>query len=98
MQRRRLLRISCAVILIALLWLVFAPGRGLFSLSRQRSELAELEAKKEILLQENAKMSRDIDRLQNDKVYLEQVAREEYGMLKKNEIVFDFGKEKKGKK
>ena len=50
------------------------------------------------MIQENKEISEAIERLQSDEEYLEQVAREEHGMLKENEMVFDFGKEKKKKK
>ena len=46
-------------------------------------------------VQENIDMARDIERLQSDKEYLERVAREEHGMLKDNEMVFDFSEGKK---
>ena len=98
LQRQRLLRISFSVVVVLLLWLVFAPGRGMFHLYQQKKHLAVLEAEREQMIQENKEMSLAIERLQNDKEYLEYVAREEHGMLKDNEMVFDFAKEKKKKK
>ena len=95
MQRKRLLRISFAVILLVLLWVMFVPGRGMYHLHQRSKYLAELEAESEDLVQQNSDISRDIDRLQSDDEYLEQVAREEHGMLKDNEMVFDFSKKKK---
>jgi cell division protein FtsB len=95
LQRKRLLRISCGVMILTLLWLVFAPGQGLFSLHQRSKYLAELEAESQDLVQQNSDISRDIERLQSDDEYLEQVAREEHGMLKDNEMVFDFSKKKK---
>ncbi len=98
LQRKRLLRISFALILVGGLWLLFAPGRGMLYLHQQKKHLAVLEAEREQMIQENKEMSLAIDRLQNDEEYLEQVAREEHGMLKDNEMVFDFAKEKKKRK
>ena len=46
-------------------------------------------------MQQNSDIDRDIERLQSDEEYLEQVAREEHGMLKDNEMVFDFNKKEK---
>jgi len=40
------------------------------------------------LLQEKAALEKEIDLLMHDKIYLERVAREKYGMLKKNEEVY----------
>lgn len=81
--------------IVAVLWLVFAPGRGMYHLHQRSKLLAELKAESEELVQQNSDISRDIERLQSDDEYLEQVAREEHGMLKDNEMVFDFSKKKK---
>ena len=95
LQRKRLKRLVGVIVALALLWLVFAPGRGLFHLHQRNKYLAGLEAESEALIQHNSDITRDIERLQNDNEYLEQVAREEHGMLKENEMVFDFSKKKK---
>ncbi len=97
MQRKRLLRISLIIVGLSLLWLVFAPGSGMYHLHQQKKYLADLKADRKRLVQQNRQMKRDIERLQNDKEYLEQVAREKYGMLKENELVFDFAKKKENK-
>lgn len=81
--------------IVALLWLAFAPGRGFFYLNQRSKYLAEIEGESQKLVQQNSDISRDIERLQSDDEYLEQVAREEHGMLKDNEMVFDFSKKKK---
>ena len=94
-QQKRLLRISFGIFILVLLWLVFAPGRGIFYLQQQKKYLASLEAEQEILVQQNKEMKQNVERLQSDKEYLEQLARDEHGMLKDNEIVFDFAKKKK---
>lgn len=97
LQQKRLLRICLVMALVVILWFVFAPGSGVFHLHQQKKYLALLKVEKEQLIQENKEISEAIERLQNDEEYLEQVAREEHGMLKENEMVFDFGKEKKEK-
>ncbi len=81
-----------------MLWIFFAPGRGIFFLHQQKKDLVALKVEQERLIQENMEMEQAIKRLQSDEGYLEKVAREEYGMLKKNEMVFDFAKKKKKKK
>ena len=95
LQRKRLLRIGLGVTIVAFLWLAFAPGGGLLYLNQRSKHLAELEDESQELVQQNSDISRDIERLQSDDEYLEQVAREEHGMLKDNEMVFDFSKKKK---
>jgi len=96
-RKKKLLRISVCVIVLTVLWVVFAPGRGIFFLHQQNKHLAELKAEQKRLSLENSKMEKDIQQLQNSKEYLEKVAREEHGMVKDNEIIFNFVKEKKKK-
>jgi len=93
----QLFRISVVIVVLVLLWIVFAPGRGMFHLRQQKKHLADLKVQQEVLTQQNKEMKEDIERLRTDKVYLEKVAREDHGMLKDNEMVFDFAKEKKKK-
>ncbi len=97
MQRKRLVRLSILIVLLSLLWLFFAPGSGLYHLKQRQHRLAELVAEKDSLTQQNKEMQEDIMRLQNDEEYLEKVARERHGMLKKNEVVFEFEKKEKKK-
>ena len=94
---KQLFRISVVIVVLVLLWIVFAPGRGMFHLRQQKKHLADLKVQQEVLTQQNKEMKEDIERLRTDKVYLEKVAREDHGMLKDNEMVFDFAKEKKKK-
>lgn len=60
----------------------------------KRSELKKLELQTAQIEEENSKLQKDIDRLHNDPEYLERIAREEHGLLKKNERVFDFSRKK----
>jgi cell division protein FtsB len=96
-EGKQLFRITVAIVVLVLLWIVFAPGSGMFHLRQQKKHLAELKTQQEVLTRQNKEMKEDIERLQTDKGYLEEVAREDYGMLKDNEMVFDFAKEKKKK-
>ena len=83
----------CGAVLV--LWIVFAPGRGILDLSRARRELQGVQAENERLKNENRALQEEIDRLQNDPAYLEKKARQEYGMLKDNEVLYLFGEKKK---
>ncbi len=87
------------LVCLALMWVLFAPGQGVVSLLRQRSELMELQAEAERLQIQNEKLAAELERLQNDPEYLEEIARKDFGLLKENERVYDFSKpEKKEKK
>lgn len=90
LQENRLLKVVIVLIVVAFLWLLFAPGTGVYSLMKMRSRTAALEQQTESLIKSNEDLRAEIERLKNDEAYLEQVAREKYGLLKKNERVFDF--------
>lgn len=90
LQENRLLKIIIVLIVGAVIWLMFAPGTGVYSLIKLRSTTKELEQQTQALIKTNEELRAEIERLKHDQAYLEQVAREKYGLLKKNERVFDF--------
>jgi cell division protein FtsB len=75
------------VALLAVLWLTLSPW-GAVGYFRLRHELAELRAANLELAAINRGLEEEIVRLKNDPAYLEKVAREQYGLLKKNELVY----------
>ena len=95
LQQNRLLKLVLALVVGSTLWILFAPGTGVYSLMKLRNQSLELEKQTQQLIETNEALRAEIDRLKNDPVYLEQIAREKYGMLKKNERVFDFSKTSK---
>lgn len=80
-----------------MLWVLFAPGSGVVAMFKKRQELRRLQEKTVQLEEDNKKLQSDIDRLQHDSGYLEEIARKDYGLLRKNERVFDFSKKKADK-
>ena len=90
LQQNRLLKVFLILVSLALLWVLLSPTTGVYGLLKLRREAARLEQQTKALQQSNEELRQEIDRLQNDPEYLERVAREKYGMLKKNEQVFDF--------
>lgn len=97
LQEKRVLRISIALVVIALLWVLFAPGLSVRTLLQKRHELQALQQKTGQLEEENEALRKDIYRLQNDPGYLEEIARKDLGLLKKNERVFEFAPRKSAK-
>jgi cell division protein FtsB len=73
-----------------LLWIFFAPGRGLLHYLKLQKEITALTEENNRLEARNIELSEDIKRLRSDDKYLEEVARKKHGLLKKNETVFDF--------
>ena len=53
-----------------------------------------MKVKNKRLEEENAILREEIDRLKHDPTYLEEKARKEYGLLKKNEMLYKFDKKK----
>jgi len=80
--------------LILVLWIIFAPNRGVFDMIRSHSEIKRLQAENQRLAGENKALQEEINRLENDPAYLEEKARKEYGMLKENEVLYIFKKKK----
>lgn len=90
LQEKRYYKIAICLVVLALLWVVFSPGSGVLALWKKRSELKTLQEQTAQLEEENARLQQEIDKLQNDPSYLEDVARREHKLLKKNERVFEF--------
>ena len=86
--------VLAAVIVFSLLFILFAPGRGFFPYRNLKKEVQALDRDNKILHQRNIELAQEIELLKNDKDYLEQLAREKYGLLKKNEEVYNLGKSK----
>jgi cell division protein FtsB len=87
-EKRAIRRFILAMIVLSLLFIVFAPGRGLLSHRKLKKEVQNLIHDNATLQQRNAELAEEIKLLKNDDVYLERLAREKYGMLKKNEEVY----------
>lgn len=90
---RLLQRISPSAVLLVVLILLTAlwlglNDNGLVSLYRERSERELYEERIRALKEENRQIMAEIDRLKNDVVYVESVARRELNMVKENEIIF----------
>ncbi len=97
LQENRFLKIVVFMVVAALLWIVFLPGSGLLALWKKRAELKTLQQQTVVLDRENAQLQEDIDRLQNDPAYLEEIARKQHNLLRKNERVFEFKPTKSAK-
>ena len=96
-QESRVIKILMALLVIAALWIIFAPGSGVVTYIGKQSELKKLQKETTQIEQQIDRLQKDIDRLHNDPAYLEKVARKDFGLLKKNEKVYDFSKSKSEK-
>ncbi len=95
LQKSRLVRITVLLVITAFAWLIFAPHSGIWALQQQHSRRKALERKTLALERNNKALEEEIGRLRKDPAYLEEVARRERGLLKKNEYIYDFSQQKK---
>ena len=70
---------------------------GLADLYRLKTERDILLKKNDELIRENLSLYREIERLKNDPEYVENVARNELGVIGKDEVVIKVKKGGKGK-
>lgn len=94
-QEKMFIRIAIFLVTAAFAWVVFAPHIGILAYLQKKSRFRSLEEKTVQLEQSNTSLSNEIERLKNDPAYLEDVARREQGLLKKNEYIYDFSQQKK---
>jgi cell division protein FtsB len=81
--------LSLAVITVPVL--VLAPD-GLPRLRTLQHELAELDAQNEEMRRDVNRLRVEVRRLRDDPARVERIARDELGMVRKNEVVFQFDK------
>jgi len=81
-------RYSIIVFLGALLFqLVFAEG-GVFGLIRMKSSIKSVRGAIQKTEKENAALLQELEKLQKDDQYLEEVARKKYGLVREGERLY----------
>jgi len=95
LQGRLFVRIVVVLLVAALAWIILAPRSGILAYLQKRSELHDLREKTVFLEQSNEKLIEEVGRLRDDPAYLEEIARREHGLLKKNEYIYDFSQQRK---
>lgn len=95
-HKKRLNIVLVAIVAAFAAWLLFSPY-GAWRYFRIERDMQSVLADNARLRDENKKLASEIYRLQNDPVFVEEVARKEYGLIKKNELLFEFGEEKSKK-
>ena len=86
------------LILFSLLLLIIFGDNGLVDFVLIKGERDRLVEKNEKLNRENLNMYREIDRLKNDPKFVENVVRQELGVIDKDEVIFKTGKNQGNKK
>jgi len=75
------------LILFSMLLLIVFAENGLVDLNSLRKERDRLVEKNESLARDNLVLYNEIERLKNDDKYIENIARQELGMIGKNEMI-----------
>ena len=92
----KFLIISFLFLGLVVAWLGFGE-RGFFSLMKMQKERQAYLERIEQLKNENQALLAEIERLRTDEQYLEAIARKELGLIKEDETLYRFEKEKKAK-
>lgn len=88
MTKKQSILISLAVALMfSLLFFMIFGEHGFIDLNALEAEKIQLNEKNDRLTQENFSLSVEIDRLKHDPHYIENVARQELGMVGENELI-----------
>ena len=91
MNRRRNIIVAGAVVaLFNLMLLIVFGDNGLVEMHRLREKEQSMVQQNEILARENVSLYRTIGRLKNDPVFIESVARNELGMIGKDDVIVIF--------
>lgn len=97
-EKTRVKKAVVIIVFLAFLWLLFAPGLGIVSYMKKKSELRRVQNEAIQLEEANVQLQEDIDKLLRDPLYLENLGREKYDLLKPNEKVYDFSRKSKKRK
>ena len=86
-RNQNILLLSSILLLIALFIYIIFSRHGYSDLALLRQEQGQLIQKNERLTRENLAIRIEIDRLKHDLGYIENIARQEFGMVRKDEII-----------
>lgn len=90
MTKKRYLVILILSLFVALGLFAFFGEKGVVRLLRLQKELEEIKERNLKMEEENRKLREEVKRLQTDKRYIEEIARKELGLVKEDEILYQF--------
>jgi cell division protein FtsB len=89
-QRQKIISMVIGIAMGWLLLLLVLGDNGLLELRRLNATQADLVEVNDGLTQANVQLARTIDRLQHDPAFVEALARRELGMIRSDELIFQF--------
>ena len=87
LNRLNIMLSMAILILFSMLLLIVFAENGLIDLNSLRKERDRLVEKNESLARDNLVLYNEIERLKNDSKYIENIARQELGMIGKDEMI-----------
>ncbi len=94
-MRKRMYLIPAAAIIFIMFFTIFGE-RGLLRIYHLNQEKQEINRRLEELRLENEKLKREIEALRTDRRYLESIARRDFGLVRPNEVIYQFPSQEKG--
>jgi len=88
-MNKRMYLIPAGVILFILYFTIFGE-RGLLRIYHLNQEKEDVQKRASALQLENEQLKREIEALKSDRRYLESIARKDFGLVRKNEIIYQF--------
>lgn len=88
-MQKRLFLTPLAIILFIMYFTVFGD-RGLLRINHLHRDLDDMQQSLKTLQVENEKLRGEIEALQSDRRYLESIARRDFGLVRSNEVVYQF--------
>ena len=87
LQKEKIFFYSAVLLMFLLLLFIVFGDQGWMEFRRLKADRNSLMEKNDRLKKENLLLYKEIERLKNDPEYIENVARQEYGMVGKDEVV-----------
>ncbi len=88
-MQKRLFLIPAGLILFILFFTIFGD-RGLLRIYHLSKDKKAVQARLQELKTENDRLRREIEALTTDRRYLEGIARRDFGLVRKNEVIYQF--------
>ena len=88
-MNKRMYLVPAGVILFILYFTIFGE-RGLLRIYHLNQEKEDVQKRASALQLENDQLKREIEALKSDRRYLESIARKDFGLVRKNEIIYQF--------
>jgi cell division protein FtsB len=88
-MKKRMYFIPAGFILLFLSFTIFGE-RGLLRIFHLNQEKEDLQKHAALIRAENEQLKREIEALKTDRRYLESLARKDFGLVRKNEVIYQF--------